>query len=131
MQEVIQSINTKVDLTVDATSYLGIADYGKIMVGDKGFEWFSNRNRRKFIQIPWGEVTIVEATIMFKGKYIPRFTIHTKHSGNFAFASKDPKRTLRAIRIYIPAEHIVKTQTFLQLVRGYIRNIRAKRAAKK
>lgn len=52
----VQSINTKVDLTIDATSYLGVADYGKIMIGDKGFEFFNNRDARKFVQIPWEEV---------------------------------------------------------------------------
>ncbi len=35
----VQSINTKVDLTIDATSYLGVADYGKIMIGDKGLNF--------------------------------------------------------------------------------------------
>ena len=31
----VQSLNTKVDFTIEATSYLGIASYGKVMVGDK------------------------------------------------------------------------------------------------
>ena len=34
----VQSINTKVDLTMAGTSYMGLSDYGKIMIGDKGFE---------------------------------------------------------------------------------------------
>ena len=33
----VQSLNTKVDLTVNATSFMGLANYGKIMVGDKAF----------------------------------------------------------------------------------------------
>ena len=33
----VQSLNTKVDLTVKATSYLGLANYGEVMVGDKAF----------------------------------------------------------------------------------------------
>ena len=64
----VQSINTKVDLTIDATSYLGVADYGKIMIGDKGFEFFNNRDARKFVQIPWEEVDYVIASVVFKGK---------------------------------------------------------------
>ncbi|HCW53264.1 MAG TPA: DUF956 domain-containing protein, partial [Clostridium sp.] len=35
----VQSLNTKVDLAIDATSFNGITSYGKIMVGDKGFEF--------------------------------------------------------------------------------------------
>ena len=31
----VQSMNTKVDYTVAATSYLGMANYGKVMIGDK------------------------------------------------------------------------------------------------
>ena len=48
-----QSINTKADLVIDATSFLGMGDYGKIMIGDHGFEFFDNRNVENFIQIPW------------------------------------------------------------------------------
>ena len=36
-----QSINTRVDVVVEATSYQGLTNYGKIMGGDKGFEFFN------------------------------------------------------------------------------------------
>lgn len=36
----VQSLNTKVDLVIDATAFTGLADYGEIMIGDKGFEFF-------------------------------------------------------------------------------------------
>lgn len=88
----VQSINTKIDLTIDATSYLGVADYGKIMIGDKGFEFFNNRDARKFVQIPWEEVDYVIASVVFKGKWIPRYAIQTKKNGTYSFASKEPKR---------------------------------------
>ena len=52
----VQSINTKVDLVIEGTSHMGLTDYGKIMVGDKGFEFFDDRNLNKNIQIPWTEV---------------------------------------------------------------------------
>lgn len=35
----VQSINTKVDLVIEGTSHMGLTDYGKIMIGDKGFEF--------------------------------------------------------------------------------------------
>ena len=62
----VQSINTKVDLTMAGTSYMGLSDYGKIMIGDKGFEFFNDRDVRKYIQIPWEEVDVVIASVMFK-----------------------------------------------------------------
>ena len=97
----VQSINTKVDLTINATSYLGIAEYGKIMIGDKGFEFYNERDARKFVQIPWEEVDYVIASVMFKGKWIPRFAIQTKRNGTYSFSSKKPKMVLKAIREYV------------------------------
>ncbi|WP_155279591.1 DUF956 family protein, partial [Lacticaseibacillus rhamnosus] len=37
--------------------------------------------------------------------------------GTYTFAAKDPKRVLRAIRVHIPAERIVKSLTFWQVVK--------------
>ena len=34
----VQSLNKKVDLTINATSYLGMANYGKVLVGDELFK---------------------------------------------------------------------------------------------
>ena len=86
-----QSINTRVDVVVEATSYQGLTNYGKIMVGDKGFEFFNTRNVNDYIQIPWEEVDYVIASVMFKGKKIPRYAIQTKINGTFSFSSIDPK----------------------------------------
>ncbi|MGH1845483.1 DUF956 family protein [Enterococcus gilvus] len=117
----VQSINTKVDLTIDATSYLGVADYGKIMIGDKGFEFFNNRDARKFVQIPWEEVDYVVASVVFKGKWIPRYAIQTKKNGTYSFASKEPKKVLRAIREYVDPDHMVRSLGFLDVVKRGLR----------
>lgn len=113
----IDSLNTKVDLTIKGTSFLGIADYGKIMIGDKAFEFYSDRDRRKFIQIPWNEVDYVIASVMFKGKWIPRYAIQTKKNGTFTFASKEPKKVLRTMRNYIDPEKMVKSLSFFQVIK--------------
>jgi hypothetical protein len=113
----VQSINTKVDLVVDATSHIGIAEYGKIMIGDKGFEFFNDRDVRKFIQIPWEEVDYVIASVMFKGKWIPRYAIQTKRNGTFTFSSKDPKKVLRAIREYVDPNHMVQSLSFFDVIK--------------
>ena len=76
-----QSINTKVDLVMNGTSYLGLNSYGKIMIGDKGFEFFNERNVDDYIQIPWEEVDYIIASVLFKGKKIPRFAVQTKKNG--------------------------------------------------
>ena len=118
----VQSINTKVDLTIDATSYLGVADYGKIMIGDKGFEFFNNRDARKFVQIPWEEVDYVTASVVFKGKWIPRYAIQTKKNGTYSFASKEPKKVLRAIREYVDPDHMVRSLGFFDVIKRGVRN---------
>ncbi|MDT2815810.1 DUF956 family protein [Vagococcus carniphilus] len=123
----VQSINTKVDVVEKATSFLGIADYGKIMVGDKGFEFYDERDAKNFIQIPWEEVDIVITSVMFKGKWIPRFAIKTKQNGTFTFSTKDPKKVLRAIRVYITPDRIVKSLSFFQVLQRSVKNIFSKK----
>ncbi|EFG55654.1 DUF956 family protein [Lactobacillus amylolyticus] len=110
----VKSINTKVDLAVEATWFRGIPSYGKVMIGDKAFEFYNERNVGDFVQIPWDEVTYVVADVHFHGKYIPRFEIRTRQNGNFIFATKDPKKSLRAIRKYVPASHMRKSLSLWQ-----------------
>lgn len=117
----VQSLNTKVDLVVDATSFAGLAEYGQIMIGDKGFEFYNSNDCRKFIQIPWEEVDYVIASIIFKGKWIPRYAIKTKKNGTYSFSSKDPKKVLRTIRKYVDPSHIVRSLSFFDVVKREIK----------
>lgn len=89
----VQSLNTKVDLVVKATSYQGLTDYGKIMIGDKGFEFYNERDASNFIQIPWEEVDYVIASVMFKGKKIPRYAIQTKKMAPIHFLLSSQKKS--------------------------------------
>lgn len=63
-----QSLNTKVDLVMKGTSYHGMNNYGNIMIGDKGFEYYNQRKLEDYIQIPWEEIDYVIASVMFRGK---------------------------------------------------------------
>lgn len=123
----VQSINTKVDLVIDATSFMGLADYGEIMIGDKGFEFYNSRDTRKFIQIPWEEVDHVIASVMFKGKWIPRYAIETKRNGTFTFSSKDPKKVLRTIREYVNPNHMVRSLSFFDVIKRSFKSISKKK----
>ena len=102
----VQSINTKVDLVIDATSFTGLTDYGQIMIGDNGFEFYHARDRRKYIQIPWEEVDYVLASVMLKGKWIPRY-----------------KKVLRAIREYVDEDRMVQSLSFFDVVKRGIRSM--------
>ncbi|PET31645.1 hypothetical protein CN518_17805 [Bacillus anthracis] len=123
----IQSINTKVDLVIDATSFMGLSDYGEIMIGDKGFEFYNSRDSRKFIQIPWEEVDYVIASVMFKGKWIPRYAIKTKRNGTFSFSSKNPKKVLRTIREYVEPNHMVRSLSFFDVIKRSFKSMGKKK----
>ena len=118
----VQSLNTKIDLVIAATAYTGLTDYGEIMIGDKGFEFYHGRDPRKFIQIPWEEVDYVVASVMFKGKWIPRYAIQTKKNGTYTFSSKKPKVVLRAIREYVDPERMVHSLSFMDVVKRGIKS---------
>lgn len=119
----VQSLNTKVDLTLKATSYLGVANYGKIMVGDNALEFYNEKNLKDYIQIPWDEVNYVMASVMFKGKWIPRFAVVTKRNGNFTFSTRDNKALLRAVNQYIPSENLVRSLSFFDVIKRGIKSI--------
>ena len=112
-----QSMNTTIDLTMSATSFQGLNEYGTIMIGDRAFEFYHKRNVNQFIQIPWEEVDYVIASVMFKGKKIPRYAIQTKKNGTFSFSSKEPKKVLRAINQYIPSERLVRSLSFFDVLK--------------
>ena len=111
----VQSLNKKVDLTIN-TSYLGMANYGKVLVGDEAFEYYNDKNVNDYIQIPWSEVTEIMASVMFKGKWIPRFAVVTKNNGNFIFSTRDNKKTLRAVRNYVDPNNMVRSLSFFQVI---------------
>jgi hypothetical protein len=119
----VQSLNKKVDLVINATAFTGLSDYGKIMIGDKGFEFYNSRDSRKFIQIPWEEVDYVIASVLLKGKWIPRYAIKTKKNGTYSFSSKDPKKVLRTIRNYVDPDHMVSSLSFFDVVKRGVKGL--------
>ena len=123
----VQSLNTKVDLTIKATSYLGLTNYGKIMVGDNAFEFYNEKIVRDYIQIPWKEVDYVMASVMFKGKWIPRFAVVTKKNGKFIFSSRDNKALLRAVNKYVASENLVRSLSFLDIIKRGIKSLFSKK----
>ncbi|MEI5990377.1 hypothetical protein A5881_001870 [Enterococcus termitis] len=123
----VQSLNTQVDFITDATAFTGLTDYGKIMIGDKGFEFYNSRDSRKFVQIPWEEVDYVIASVMFKGKWIPRYAIQTKKNGTFTFSSRQPKKVLREMQEYVAPDHMVQSLGFFDVIKRAFRSIGKKK----
>ena len=109
-------MNSKVDLTIRATSFHSLTVYGNIMVGNNAIEFYNERNPEDYVQIPWTEVDHVAAEVLF-GRIIPRFAVITKENGSFAFSTRDNKRTLRAVREHVPADRIVRSASFLDVIK--------------
>ena len=91
-----QSQNTKVDYSIKATSLNGLTNYGDVMVGDKAFEFYNEKNKEDFIQIPWEEIDYISASVYFSKK-IARFAIFTKNNGHFTFQKKKCIVPLRSL----------------------------------
>lgn len=113
----VSSQNTKVTLTIEGTSFLGMTSYGKVMIGDRAFEFYNDKNVRDFIQIPWSEIDFVSALVLFKGKIIPRFMIQTKGKAKYCFSTRDNKKTLREMRTYLGADKLLRSLSFLDVVK--------------
>lgn len=124
-----QSLNTKVDLKITATSYLGLATYGSVLVGDKAFEFYNDKNVEDYIQIPWVEIDRIEASVMFRGKRITRFVIMTKANGNFSFSSRDNKLLLRSVQAYVSPERLVRSLSFFDVIKSGIKAIFTRKKA--
>ena len=111
----VQSQNTKVDYTERASSLSGLTTYGDVMVGDRAFEFYNERNKEDFIQIPWDEVDYIAAEVLRGTKKITRFAIFTKDNGHFTFSTRDDKETLRAVRKYVDEDKLVRSPDFIDV----------------
>lgn len=118
----IQSLNKTVDLVEKGQFLTGIPTYGKIMIGDAGFEYYNDANVADYIQIPWDQVDHVAASVLFN-KTIPRFAIFTKHNGAFTFSSRDNKKVLRTVNKYIDSKNLVRSLSFFDVIKLGLKSI--------
>lgn len=112
----VESQNKIVDLTIPARHLQGFTSQGNVMVGDKAFEYYNEKNPDDYIQIPWTEVDLITAEVIFNKK-IPRFAIHTRQNGDFVFSTKDNKLTLRTINKYIPDDKLRRSLTIMDYIK--------------
>ena len=111
-----QLLNTKVDFTTSAIAYLGFAEYGKIMIGDRAFEFFNDANVEKNMQFPWASIKRVEGDVSLsrkgKVKIGRQFIIVFRNEQRVRFATKDSGTVLKYIRQYIGNEKVVRQKGF-------------------
>lgn len=99
--------NTKIDLKVSADLFVGSNQRGKIVIGDKGFEFINNQKNRNFVFIPWNEISHVVASRGIRKGKIVRFSVQTNRNIGYVFTTKDPKKVLKAMRSYLDAKQLV------------------------
>ena len=108
----VVSLNTKAIYKTKANLFNGGFGYtnGDILIGDRAFEFYNRQNPESYLQIPWEEIKLVRAHVMFKGKFIRAYT---NSSQTFQFVSKDSGRTLKVMREFIGNDKIVKTEPLI------------------
>lgn len=111
----VESINTQLELTVTATLFLGTQQYGKIQLGEQGFEFINKRAQRNAVQIPWTDIEQVITEVA--GKKVKRYTIQTTRNVRYVFASKDAKEVLRTMRDHIGAEKLVRAPSLKSMIK--------------
>ncbi|WP_311370477.1 DUF956 family protein [Anaerococcus hydrogenalis] len=118
----VQSQNKKVDLSIKARCLNGFTSDGDILIGDKAFEYYNEKNLEDYIQIPYKEISFVSASVLF-GKKINRFAIHTRENGNFIFTSRDNKKVLRALNTYIDSNKLRRSLSFFEVIKRGFKNL--------
>ena len=111
-----QSLNSKVDFTAKASSFAGLSTYGNVMVGNKAFEFYNERNPEDYIQIPWELVDHVSAEVLRGSKKIVRFAFFTTDGAKLSFSTRDNKACLRACRTYLGDEKLLRSPDFVEVV---------------
>lgn len=110
-----QSINTTIELQTTGVSYLGLGSkVGKFLLGNKGLEFYNDRNVEDYIQIPWTSINQIGANVS-QNKVSRHFEVFT-NQGKFLFASKETGKILKVARHHVGNEKVVKLPTLLQTI---------------
>ena len=118
-----QSQNSSVYLTLPATCLMGLTSQGNVMLGNKAFEFYNERNPEDYIQIPWTEIDYVAAEVLRGTKKIPRFVIFTKDGNKFTFSTRENKKTLRCMGTYIGEDKLLRSPDVLEVVGAGVKSI--------
>lgn len=101
------ALNTQIKLIVKANSLINPISpkKGMLSLGDKGIEFLAT-NGLGFIQIPWKNIVVVKAHVLFGGRYIRGFDIYTDDKQMLSFVTSDTKEALIIMRDYLGSEKL-------------------------
>lgn len=87
-------LNTKIDLEIDAVSYLRLSSYGKMIIGNNGIEYYNKKIINDFILIPYNEIKYISAQVWFN-RYITRFVIVCNNDMKLSFQQEKTRKHYR------------------------------------
>src|SRR5574337_776519 len=117
----VQSLNTKTSTPFAAIAYVGLGSvYGKLLIGDKAFEFFNDANVEDSIQIPWDTIYHVEGVLHRNNKIGRQIVVVLNRQGNskrqnhLRFSSKESGKILKLVREQLRSEEVVKAPTIIR-----------------
>jgi hypothetical protein len=111
------SLNKECLLSTKAVCFNMSDNYGKLLLGESAFEFYSDRNPEKNIQIPWSDIDYVRAVVINK-KHFSRYTIETKEGQSFQFDGQNTKQVLQTIAKFVDPSHIVHADTLARKLKN-------------
>ncbi|MDR1033609.1 MAG: DUF956 family protein [Bifidobacteriaceae bacterium] len=85
---------------------------GELIIGENGIE-FRAILGNGFLQIPWRNIKLVRAQIVFFGKYVRGFFIDTDDDKHFNLVVSHAREALRIISMHLPREKMAQTATLM------------------
>ncbi|WP_338084816.1 DUF956 family protein [Lactococcus carnosus] len=119
----VQSLNTKTSTPFTAIAYVGLGSvYGKLLIGDKAFEFFNDANVEDAIQIPWDTIYHVEGVVSRSNKIGRQIVVVLNRQGNskrqnhLRFSSKESGKILKLVREQLGNDKVVKAPTIIRTI---------------
>ncbi|KRO16279.1 DUF956 family protein [Lacticaseibacillus saniviri] len=124
----VESLNREVEYAIKVNSMLNPNDPkpGVMALGDAGIEYRAN-NGVGFIQIPWENIKLVRAQVMWKN-HIRGFYIDLDDSRTINFVASDAIPALKVMREHLGSAKLVRTKTIVGSVSKWWRKRHPKKA---
>ncbi|WEG73640.1 DUF956 family protein [Vagococcus intermedius] len=101
------TFNTEIELVVKANSLINPISpkKGMLSLGEKGIEFLAV-NGIGFIQIPWENIVVVKAHVLFHGRYIRGFDVYTDDQQMLSFVTSNTKQALIIMREHLGSDKL-------------------------
>ena len=107
-------MNSTIYYEAEGIIFLGSMEFGKIKLGDAGFEFeFKDTRRGKSPFFAWSSIRQAEASVSLRGKIGKNFSLILLDQAKTRFSSKESGTILKHISEQIGREKVVRTASLL------------------